>query len=1004
MAISGGDGSIILTTSVDTSGISRGSNSIKTMLQGVGNSAKATGAKIQSAFASFKGQRETFKTLTQAIKDQQYVINSLNKEYAELVAKGKQNSTEAKKLKENINELEAEMRELQYSAKAVGTTSGTALGKLGVGLKKIASYLLGIHLIFSFINFSKEAGQLASTAEASVQRLIDIYGKASIAVGDFIDENAHALGMSKTTATSTVATYGNLLSVWADQKTNAELSMSLLNQTAVVASKTGRSIEDVAERVRSGLLGNTEAIEDLGINVNIKTIEITDAFKRIADGRSWQQLNAYEQAQIRTLAILEQSTKKYGTEVANTSAFTRLQYAAAYDDFKKTWGQVVNLVLMPILRIATRILNTLTAGLQIIAGLSGKTIDSNKQFEEQTDHIGGAVENQEALTDAVKDTAKEQKKLLAGFDDLEILSQNASGNASNGAGVGGISGTEGLNVLDGEIDEAEYTSKLALIGMVTGWALVGLGILLMFNGHPFIGIGMVASGFVLSVGATEGAKDLGVEEQKKLATIATITGLALIGLGILMLFAKHPKAWKYGLGMIAMGVMVEYEALTLASFSQDVKVLISEIVLIAGIVAFMLGVVLLFIKKPNMWKYGLSLMALGVASVTTATIFGGEELKSALQGFVVSYWEVLYSIGALMVIVGIVLLLAKAKGTWKYGLTLLISGIAVVATTTALGGDELKAELQNFVVQYWKVLYGIGALITIAGIVLLFCKQWKYGFTLLIAGIASVVGVTALGGDALKQELQSFIVQYWGIIYGISALIVVVGIVLLFCKVWGVGLTLIAAGIGAMVGTTKLGGDELKQAINDTIGPFKDEIITIGSLLFVVGVVLLFVPGCIGVGLTLLGLGATAMFGASKLDSSALSSKLTTELDKVNTSAKTGVNKINTTLSGIKSPTGGNLNAGTFTLPKNGYARGTVVPPNRPHLAWFGDNKQEPEIVSPVSTMKQAFTEAMIEMGGNFGGGNTEVVLEIDGREFGRAVVEQGNRENRRIGTRLVIA
>ena len=48
--------------------------------------------------------------------------------------------------------------------------------------------------------------------------------------------------------------------------------------------------------------------------------------------------------------------------------------------------------------------------------------------------------------------------------------------------------------------------------------------------------------------------------------------------------------------------------------------------------------------------------------------------------------------------------------------------------------------------------------------------------------------------------------------------------------------------------------------------------------------------------------------------------------------------------------------------------------------------------------------KAMIEMGGNFGSGNTEVVLEIDGREFGRAVVEQGNRENRRIGTRLVIA
>lgn len=89
-------------------------------------------------------------------------------------------------------------------------------------------------------------------------------------------------------------------------------------------------------------------------------------------------------------------------------------------------------------------------------------------------------------------------------------------------------------------------------------------------------------------------------------------------------------------------------------------------------------------------------------------------------------------------------------------------------------------------------------------------------------------------------------------------------------------------------------------------------------------------------------------------------------------------------------------------IPK--LAQGTVVPPNKEFMAILGDNTKEHEIVSPVSTMKQAFVEAMLEMGGNFGGGNTEVVLEIDGREFGRAVVEQGNRENRRIGTRLVIA
>lgn len=88
-------------------------------------------------------------------------------------------------------------------------------------------------------------------------------------------------------------------------------------------------------------------------------------------------------------------------------------------------------------------------------------------------------------------------------------------------------------------------------------------------------------------------------------------------------------------------------------------------------------------------------------------------------------------------------------------------------------------------------------------------------------------------------------------------------------------------------------------------------------------------------------------------------------------------------------------------IPK--LAQGTVVPPNKEFMAVLGDNKTEHEVVSPISTMKQAFKEAMVELGGGYSG-NTEVILQIDGREFGRAVVEQGNKENRRIGTRLVIA
>lgn len=89
------------------------------------------------------------------------------------------------------------------------------------------------------------------------------------------------------------------------------------------------------------------------------------------------------------------------------------------------------------------------------------------------------------------------------------------------------------------------------------------------------------------------------------------------------------------------------------------------------------------------------------------------------------------------------------------------------------------------------------------------------------------------------------------------------------------------------------------------------------------------------------------------------------------------------------------------TIPK--LAQGAVIPPNREFLAVLGDQKQGTNIEAPLQTIVDAFNIAL-QGNANYVSGKTEVVLEIDGRELGRAVVEQGDRENRRIGTRLVIA
>ena len=80
-------------------------------------------------------------------------------------------------------------------------------------------------------------------------------------------------------------------------------------------------------------------------------------------------------------------------------------------------------------------------------------------------------------------------------------------------------------------------------------------------------------------------------------------------------------------------------------------------------------------------------------------------------------------------------------------------------------------------------------------------------------------------------------------------------------------------------------------------------------------------------------------------------------------------------------------NAPRITLPR--LATGTVVPANYGEfLAVLGDNKREPEVVSPVSSMKQAFLEALAEVGYN-GGSDRPIFREYSHTEEIRSVRRQ---------------
>lgn len=133
-----------------------------------------------------------------------------------------------------------------------------------------------------------------------------------------------------------------------------------------------------------------------------------------------------------------------------------------------------------------------------------------------------------------------------------------------------------------------------------------------------------------------------------------------------------------------------------------------------------------------------------------------------------------------------------------------------------------------------------------------------------------------------------------------------------------------------------------------------------------------------------------------------IDSKMRTIIDKVNAtianinSSIGGIERAFTFSYDIKNPVTGDRSYGNYwmniprinSIPR--LATGTVVPPNREFMAVLGDNKREPEVVSPLSTIEQAVRNAI----GGLNGVGQEITIKvpvyIDGKQIYEAVIKQG--------------
>lgn len=345
---------IIVEIGGDTSGLQKALKNVNSATSSLSKELRGVNSllKLDPKNTELLSQKQTILSQNiQETSEKLRILKQTQEQVDSAIANGTKVSDENyRNLQREIINTENKLKDLQLQA-SKWTQAGKAIEEYGSKIQNLGKKIdsvgnkLTAGLTIPIAALGIAGVQSAAKQEAAMQQVELIYGDAANSVKDFAENTAIAYNMSTSEAYKYSQIYGNLIqSITDDEEENALYTQQLLKASSVIASATGRTMEDVMDRIRSGLLGNTEAIEDLGVNVNVSLLESTDAFKKFAGDKSWNQLDFQTQQQIRLFGILEQTTKKYGNEV-NKNTSSDIQRVTA--KFKNLTSQL-NKKLLPI--------------------------------------------------------------------------------------------------------------------------------------------------------------------------------------------------------------------------------------------------------------------------------------------------------------------------------------------------------------------------------------------------------------------------------------------------------------------------------------------------------------------------------------------------------------------------------------------------------------------------------------------------------------------------------
>lgn len=306
----------------------------------------------------------------------------------------------------------------------------------GMG-KKIAAGLS----IAAFTKFTKDCIEVGSNV-TEVQNVVDTAFKDLSGQADQWASNAMTnFGLSELSAKKYMGVFGQMSNAMGITGQAAlDMAEDVTGLTGDVASFYNLSTDEAYTKLKSIWTGETETLKDLGVvmtQTNLDQYALNNGF-----GKTTAKMTEQEKVMLQYQYVTSALSNATGDFVKTQDSWanqTRI-LSLRFEQLKASLGKGFIALFTPILRG----LNTVLAGLQKVADgfatftqmLTGADISSSaSSITGLGDIASDTADNVSGIGDAASSTAKEIEKSLAGFDQIEKLSEPTDSGSSSGGGT-----------------------------------------------------------------------------------------------------------------------------------------------------------------------------------------------------------------------------------------------------------------------------------------------------------------------------------------------------------------------------------------------------------------------------------------------------------------------------------------------------------------------------------------------------------------------------------------